>query len=97
MDAVGEILSEAGLGPGKLFEGRQRVAQHRAEIEASGWLIECPKSFRIVRIELKKLSNEPLRNLDRRQIHSVQSTEKSEQLKPGGFEPRAEIVRDFRR
>ena len=35
----GEILSETGLSLGQLFESSQRVAQHGAEIEASGWLI----------------------------------------------------------
>jgi len=39
MDAVWEILSEASLSLGQLFEGSQRVSQHGVEIKASGWLI----------------------------------------------------------
>jgi hypothetical protein len=41
-------------------------------------LVECPQGFNVVGIQLEELANQALRNLSRREIHSIQGTKKSE-------------------
>jgi len=60
-------------------------------------LIQGPESLRIIGIEFKELSNQSLRNLRRRQIHSIQSAKQCQQIEPGCFQAVAEIDGDFHR
>jgi hypothetical protein len=62
MSAAGEMRTEPSTGFGQLVERRQGVAEHGAEIQAGGRLIQRPESFHIVGIELKQLAYQALRD-----------------------------------
>jgi hypothetical protein len=80
-----------------LIEGSQGIPKHDLQIQLSGWLIQSPECFHIIGIQFKQLTDEPLGNLIRIQIHAVQGAEQSRQIKPRGLQPRPQIHRGIRR
>ena len=66
------------------------------QVEFTRWLIQPPESFNIIGVEFEQLSDEPLRDLLRCQVHPVQGAEERQQVEPGVFQARAQIRRDLR-
>jgi len=71
----GKFFPKSGSSCGQLIKCSQRVAPQGTDIQASRGLVQTPESFRIISIELKKLTKEPLRDFRSRQVHAIQSTE----------------------
>ncbi len=97
MRTLGQILAESGRGFWYLVQSGQSVAEHELQIQGSRWLIQGPERLGKVGIQFEELSNQPLRDLSRGQIHLVQSTKQRQQIEPGRFQTGAEIGRDFHR
>ena len=63
MGSRGKMAAKSCASLGQLFQSSKGVAEHRMQIQACRRLIQRPESFRIIGIQLKELSDKPLRNL----------------------------------
>ena len=74
MSPLGKALFEMCAGRRHLFQSGKGIPKHGLEIEGAGRPIDCREGFYKVGIEFKQLTDEPLRNLGRGQIHAIQSS-----------------------
>src|ERR1700681_2565025 len=95
MSSSRQGLSKSGQGVWQLFQSGQSIAEHGLQIQGFRRLIQGPESLHKVGIEFKELSNQSLRDLRGRQIHSVQSSKQGQQIEPGRFQTDAEIGGNF--
>src|SRR5438128_106009 len=92
-----ELSSKLVAGFWQLVQCGQRVAEERLAVQAASRLVQRPQSFRIIGVEFKHLSKQPLRDLGSRQIHSVQGAEQSPQVQSSDFQAHPEVGGDFQR
>ena len=66
MGALWQVASKSNRRFWKLIQRCQRIAQHCPKIKVSFWLIQSPKRFCVIGVQLKQLLQEPLRYFQRR-------------------------------
>ena len=81
-------------GVGKMVERDKGVAEHRAEIQGAGRLIERPERFGTIRVEDSELAERRLREVDWGHQGVVERAEQREGVQPRRREPGAKVRRE---